>query len=567
MHADMDSLGVYGMIVMLAVLVIVAVLYSRYDKARRRKKEWRRIKEAYGKKLKREEPDPEQREKTALWYELEKNNISDDELVDDITWNDLEMDRVFDRINATQSYAGEQVLYCELHRLPREKDILKKREQTIRFFDEHEMCREKTQFLLRKLAKKTVNYYIPSYIDLLEVQEFPLVRVCKALLCTLVLLIVGALATKSPYLVFAAVLNFVVNIAFYALNKSANEVYMQTLCGIVYTVKTAKTLVSSETGDWLGVKENIRNLDKISKMVSAMVDKQQAGASGEAFSVLFDYVLGAFMWDFILYDRLLRQLRGQKEDFLKIYRYVGETDMCISIASWRRSMEDYCIPKIGGRALLAEGLYHPLLSEAVRNDFSMEKNVILTGSNASGKSTFIKAAAVNIILGQSAHTCAAVAMTIPDALVLTSMAVRDDILAGESYYIREIRYLKRMIEKSCKERMTFCAVDEILRGTNTMERIAASIAILNYLGTANCLLMVASHDLELAKTMEKKYDNYYFCESVRDGDVVFDYRLRRGICDSRNAIRLLEAVGFPQEIVKEAKERTEDDDTKRLEDR
>ncbi len=145
-------------------------------------------------------------------------------------------------------------------------------------------------------------------------------------------------------------------------------------------------------------------------------------------------------------------------------------------------------------------------------------------------------------------------MELPNARIFTSMAIRDDIASGESYYMREIKYLKRMIEKSGEPRMLICGIDEILRGTNTAERIAASIAILNYLHDKNCLLMVATHDLALANTLCETYAPYYFCETFEGHDVVFDYTLRKGICNTHNAIQLLQTVGFPAEIVAQARE-------------
>jgi DNA mismatch repair ATPase MutS len=196
-----------------------------------------------------------------------------------------------------------------------------------------------------------------------------------------------------------------------------------------------------------------------------------------------------------------------------------------------------------------EEIYHPLIDDAVTNSLEIKRNIILTGSNASGKSTFVKAVAINAILGQSIFTCTGKRVVLPDTGVRTSMAVRDDVLSGESYFMREIKYLKRMIKESIGERpMIFC-IDEILRGTNTAERIAASISILDYLADKNCRILVASHDLELAETMAQVYDNYHFRETLEDGDVIFDYKLREGVSNSRNAIQLLKVMGFPNEIV------------------
>lgn len=288
-------------------------------------------------------------------------------------------------------------------------------------------------------------------------------------------------------------------------------------------------------------------------MIGSLERKKQASITGDIAALVSDYLIGALMWDFIVYDKVIRNLMGKQKEFMELYRFVGETDMCISIASFRRSLEEYCIPEFSEKKLVMEDIYHPLIDMPVKNSLDMKKSILLTGSNASGKSTFVKAIAINTILGQSIYTCAAKHMIIPNARIITSMAIRDDILSGESYYIREIKYLKRMIEKSNEERMLICGIDEILRGTNTMERVAASMAILNYLYDKNCLIMVATHDLELAKTQANKYDNYYFCETFEDNDIAFNYKLYKGISNTHNAIQLLQTVGFPEEIVDSAR--------------
>jgi len=199
-----------------------------------------------------------------------------------------------------------------------------------------------------------------------------------------------------------------------------------------------------------------------------------------------------------------------------------------------------------------EQMYHPLLSHPVGNDWYIEKNCILTGSNASGKSTCIKALAVNAILARGIHTCAAERFSLPPMYVITSMTLRDDIAAGESYYIREVRYLKRLVDRGSHPGCTLCIIDEILKGTNTKERLAASEAVLSFLENTSCLVIAATHDRELATVMADRYENYHFRNDMEGGEIHFDYRLHPGISDSSNAVALLEIMGFPKEIVAEA---------------
>lgn len=179
-------------------------------------------------------------------------------------------------------------------------------------------------------------------------------------------------------------------------------------------------------------------------------------------------------------------------------------------------------------------------------------NVMITGSNASGKSTFIKALAINVLLAQSICTCMAKKMRLPHSAIITSMAVKDNVLYGESYYIREIKYLKRIISALNDEKTVICVIDEILRGTNTEERIAASAAILRYLSEKKCITIVATHDIELTELLKNNYENYHFTEYIQDKKILFEYKLHAGPATSRNAIKLLEYMGFPEEIIQEA---------------
>ena len=149
-----------------------------------------------------------------------------------------------------------------------------------------------------------------------------------------------------------------------------------------------------------------------------------------------------------------------------------ETDAQIAVASYRKSRTIWCKPEAEHGRIAARGLVHPLLKNAVGNDFILEDRAILTGANASGKSTFMKAVAINMILAQTIHTCTAGMFGVENVCVMTCMSLRDDVESGESYYFREAKYLRRIVEQMKKGRV-FCVIDEIFKGTNTTERIAA----------------------------------------------------------------------------------------------
>ena len=117
----------------------------------------------------------------------------------------------------------------------------------------------------------------------------------------------------------------------------------------------------------------------------------------------------------------------------------------------------------------------------------------------------------------------------------------------------EIKAIKRILDAAKKEEMIVCMVDEVLRGTNTVERIAASTQILKRMAEADMMCLAATHDVELTRTLEKEYDNYHFEESLEKGDVLFSYKLKKGRARSSNAIDLLANLGYDNTVIEEAR--------------
>ena len=166
--------------------------------------------------------------------------------------------------------------------------------------------------------------------------------------------------------------------------------------------------------------------------------------------------------------------------------------------------------------------------------------------------------AINAILAQTLYTCTAGFYRAPFLKVMTSMALRDDIGGGDSYFIVEIKSLKRILDESKKEEPLLCIIDEVLRGTNTIERIAASSRILSVLHKRWILPFAATHDIELSYILKDIYTNYHFEEEIEGNQVIFNYLLKEGMATTRNAIRLLDMLGYEKEVVKEASQAAAD---------
>lgn len=498
-------------------------------------------------------------ERTKIYYNEIGIKLPEDERIDDITWNDLEMDLIFSRICNCSSFAGEQILYSRLHHLPKEVLLLEVLEKRVNYFENHPVEREELQLLLNRLGKQEVSYYLPMFINNLECLGISNIYIYRLLQILLVLTIVPVLLFQNPIFLVGVGGIFSINVFIYVVNKMKHETYLASLASVVQLIKTGKKILKSnllpKDASTSSLVDSMKQLDKLSKSIGIFVNKKEAGATGEPLSILRDYLLGGTLWDFTKYNQIIKYLKGRQNAFLEVFDFVGEVDMEISIASFRKSLPYYCQPKFKDKNELdMEEVYHPLVTNAVGNTIQIKGNIIITGSNASGKSTFIKAIVINGILAQSIHTCMAQKMIMPKSKIITSMAVRDNLSAGESYYVKEIKYLNRIIENMEDDRVVICAIDEILRGTNTQERIAASVAVMEHLAYLNCIAVVASHDLELTQILNKQYHNYHFCEQILEGDIVFDYKIREGVSNTKNAIRLMESIGFPKEIIDRALE-------------
>ena len=268
--------------------------------------------------------------------------------------------------------------------------------------------------------------------------------------------------------------------------------------------------------------------------------------------------------DIIVYQKLINLIKRNINLLLEAYETVGFLDSMISIAAFRYKLVNVrgfglCKPDLTKQKLhyCAEDLYNPLLLEPVSNSINTEQSVLITGSNATGKSTFLRTIGINAILAQSIYTVCGKSYSAPMYWIMSSMSIKDNIMNGESYYMKEIKALKRILDRMNGELPILCCIDEVLRGTNTIERIAAASKILENISKGNVLCFVASHDLELTYILEEYYKNYHFQESVDDEGIVCDFKLYEDRSYTRNAINLLKFLGYSKDIIDDAKKRVD----------
>jgi len=257
------------------------------------------------------------------------------------------------------------------------------------------------------------------------------------------------------------------------------------------------------------------------------------------------------------FNRVMREIRLHRSDLQDLVRLVGELDAFQSIASFRSSLPYCCEPELttGPPCLTIRDGWHPLISEPVANSLHCEgDSFFVTGSNMAGKSTFLRMVAVNVVLAQTSHLCCARAYAATPFRLASSITHVDDITGSTSYFLAEGRRLLHLLQNAEKEHTPYlCIIDEILRGTNSAERHAASLAVLRHLADTGAVVVVASHDTDLGCMLKDRYRLFHFSESFEQDKLVFDYRLKSGICGLGNAIRTLGWLGFPDSVVDEAR--------------
>lgn len=530
------------------VVILGLVIWSTINEYKQQKHLAIRLKEEWG-IIPEVEYTSDKLESFKTYYNSQKDEYMD---VDDITWNDLDMDEIFRRMNNTQSSLGEEYLYSILRKPCFSTEELAERNRLIEYFMTHEKERIQVQTKLNKVGKlRKISAF--EYINKLNEQEpgsnLPHYLMVLGLLLSIVMIFINpstgvgltiffvAFNIFSYYKYKAKIENFVIIIAFQLRLLDSIEGLMKL------SIPDIETYIKSLTRD-------LKTFRQYKRGSSIVVSRNVSGSIMEAF---MDYYRMIFHHDLIKYNKMLDFFKKNKESMVRIFKIVGFLDSMIAAASFRDMVEYYSIPKLtldkGNPKLSVTNVYHPLIKNPIPNSITEDSCVLLTGSNASGKSTFIKSLAVNAILSQTIYTSLSHDYKASYFIIYSSMALKDNILSNESYFIVEIKSLKRILDNSKGKYPMLCFVDEVLRGTNTLERIAASSRILASLVHENALCFAATHDIELTYILENNYSNYHFRERIEGNQVLFDYKLNKGRAVSKNAIKLLKLLGYSKNII------------------
>jgi len=478
--------------------------------------------------------------------------------IDDTTWNDLSMDEIVKLLDVCGSSVGREYLILALRTLRFDEEALNDRSARADHLSADSSLKKALRLIFAGLGKTKKVSFRDHIFKLAEVKEQSNAK--HIILALLLLASIALIFVRPLFGIIAIVVMFSLNISLYFADKARIESYFICVKYLVSMVISAEKIASLKLAGtpFEGFGRDLKRLAGVFSSVKSGSWLITNSVSGSLVDVIMDYVRMLFHVDLIKFNNMRKTVMSHEDEVNELYSVLGEIELSICISEFRSSRQDLCIPVFkspdseqnrSNRISFTE-IKHPLINEAVGNSMNAGSSILLTGSNASGKSTFLKCIAINQIFAQTIHTCIASEYETGFFKVLSSMALTDNILNNESYFVVEIKSLKRIFDE-LGDIPVMCFVDEVLRGTNTRERIAASTVILRKLSESNALVFAATHDIELTELLKDHISNYHFSETVTD-TVTFDYKLREGPSTSRNAIRLLKMFGFDNDIVEQA---------------
>ncbi len=471
---------------------------------------------------------------------------------------DLNIDNLFEALDYTSSAVGRQYFY---HLLCTDKvSTVASHEQLVQKLKEDIALRRRLTALLGKLE----NPYAYSIVDLLSEKPheysrryLTILQICRWL--PLLFFVATLIVKTSPIPFFCLIVSYLFNGLLHFKQKNLLSCYFYSIPQL-YKLMTVFYALKEEPA-FAAIKGEMKEPEQLHKLYRNL-EKFRFGIALESESAMAVYMITELINIFTLHATInivhsFTAIQFLKKEVGQVFSFVGYLDVLHSICTLRENVPYFCHPTATGKEekLNTLSVYHPLISNCVGNDLILtDKSVLITGSNMSGKTCFMRTIAINLLTGKTINTCFAHGFSIDtDMKVYSVICTKDDLLEGKSYFFKEAENVKRALEESEKGNRLII-LDELFKGTNTTERIAINATLLSMLSQNGNIIFASTHDLKLAELLKGKYEFYHFCETIVNDKLTFDHKLHPNICKEGNAIRILGLCGYPPEFIHDAYE-------------
>jgi glycerol uptake facilitator-like aquaporin len=296
----------------------------------------------------------------------------------------------------------------------------------------------------------------------------------------------------------------------------------------------------------LQTNQTSKNIEELSKLINKL---------SYSLIMIVGFILNVFfLWALKQVILIEKWKRNNQQNLEEAFDVIAEFEALISIAGTAINYPEWATPAIadaGAYTLRAKNIAHPLIrGNRVDNDYELNDTYaidIITGSNMAGKSTFLRTIGINTVLALAGARVCAKAMEVSVITIVSYMRIKDSLNESTSTFKAELDRLQMLLAAVENENHVFFLIDEMLRGTNSMDKYLGSKAVIEQLISKKGVGMVATHDLQIAR-LEDKYPqyirNYYFDIQVQNGEMLFDYKIKHGECKTFNASLLLKQIGI-----------------------
>ncbi len=475
--------------------------------------------------------------------------------------DDLDLNNVFNYIDRTNSKPGKQYLYKKLFTPDTDFESLLKFDKKIDALNMPRPDQERIELELAKLNSPDA-YYLAELF--LKEHEFLLVPLMSFYIRFSGIAIIGLIISLfvEPNLVCFMVLIALIigNVALHYGTRGKISSYTRSLPQLIILHSVAKKLLKKlnlENNEQ--TRDSLTRLSGLNRTLNLVSFESKMADNPDNFSyAVYKLIKLLFLLEPMMFITSVKRINKYRGDIEILYKYVAEIDMLIAIQSVRAGLPHYSKPVFYTENMQMDltDMFHPLIYNCVPNSIHTrtDEGVLITGSNMSGKTTFIRSIALNTLLAQTIYTTCTSSYKAPLLKIQTSIRTTDDLGEHKSYFQAEALSILDIINQSSGNEpvKSLIIIDEIFRGTNTIERIAAAKSVLTYLTDNKNFVFVSTHDLELAELLDNDYAVYSFEETVNDTRLIFDYKMKTGVLKNKNGIAILETIGYPETVVEDA---------------
>ncbi|WP_407483657.1 MutS-related protein [Elizabethkingia meningoseptica] len=457
---------------------------------------------------------------------------------------DLNLDFLFFKLNKTNSKIGKQYFYSKFRIIETEQD--KQLQEYTEYFTHNNSIPVEQE--LDKLNKSKDYEILDLILNDIYVNPKYLNYAKLSIALLFVIVILGFFAKQM--LLFLLPL-FMANAYYHYANKNYVEYYNLIISRLHKTLTVAKNIGRNA---YFAKEYQSIPLKKLKGTFwTSNVSVQLAKNEFLIFFWLITELLKiAFNLEIFGFSRKVKILNAAKPELLRVYEYIGKIDTANNLSKIKNDYPN-CTPVfVDKKQIEVQDMHHPLIDDCVTNSLDIENSsIVLTGSNMSGKTSFMRCFAINVIFAQSFGFCFAKAYKAPFMKILSSISIQDNITESKSYYLQEVLRIQHFLNETPQFQLVL--IDEIFRGTNAKERIAISKAVLKAINTDHHIVFVTTHDLEIAHYLEgQQYKLFFFSEEVDKDEIKFTFKINPGINTKTNAIRILEMYNYPEHIISES---------------